>query len=103
NRTRWFFFFQAEDGIRYRPGRKLEQISVQVEISRGRFKLGGVVQSYIDSGARDGGLLVHPIEAQEGIEGRSRVGIQECFSQARGTDNSFREIYRLIPGITETQ
>ena len=61
------------------------------------------MQSNIDSGARDGGLLVHPIEAQEGIKGRSRVGIQQRFPQARLTDHTLREIYCFVPGITEAQ
>ena len=58
-----------------RPGGKIEQITIEMEISQWQLKLAGVMQGNIHPANR--GLSVATEESKEGIKRCGRVGIQQ--------------------------
>src|SRR5213078_2654289 len=89
------------DRKRHRTRGKIKQITVERGVRQWQLKGGGAMQVDIRSGYRR--IRIATEEADERIEGRSRVRIQQRVSQTRLADLAYGQVLPLVASVAEAQ
>src|SRR4029077_13018666 len=84
-----------------RPGGKIEQIAIEMEIGQWQLKLAGAMQSNVDPAYCR--LRVLTLESKEGIKRCGRARIQQHSAYACVAYHATMEVFLVVPGIPETQ
>src|SRR5438552_9426817 len=91
----------AAERKRHWSRRKIKQIAINRGVSQWQLKGGRVMQ--VDISPRYRRIRIATEEADEGIEGRSRVRIQQRVSQTRLADLAYGQVLPLVASVAEAQ
>src|SRR5438094_5692376 len=91
----------AAERKRHWSRRKIKQIAIGRGVSQWQLKGGRVMQ--VDISPRYRRIRIATEEADEGIEGRSRVRIQQRVSQTRLADLAYGQVLPLVASVAEAQ
>src|SRR5205814_9208794 len=83
------------------PGRKIEQIAVEMEITQWQLKLAGGMQGNIHPAYCRLGVATQ--DAQKRIKRCGRIRIQQRVAQSRLAHHAPAEGFLVIPGVTKTR